>query len=96
MNRSTWVREWIMWKEYRNYFPINLVKTAELDPKRNYLLTSHPHGILSSGAFCSFGTEGNQVSSVFPGISMHILTLPLNFYLPFYREFCLSLGKTFI
>ena len=29
---------------------------------RNYLLCSHPHGVLSAGAFCCFATEGTNFS----------------------------------
>ena len=31
---------------------------------RNYLLCSHPHGVLSAGAFCCFATEGTNFSGV--------------------------------
>ena len=31
---------------------------------RNYLLCSHPHGVLSAGAFCCFATEGTNFSEV--------------------------------
>ncbi|XP_021948768.1 diacylglycerol O-acyltransferase 2 [Folsomia candida] len=85
-------KNWVLWKYYVRYFPIKLVKTAELDPKRNYLLASHPHGILASGTFASFSTEANKVSTVFPNIQFNMLTLPLNFYLPIYRELCLGHG----
>lgn len=88
------MRRWRMWYHYKNYFPIKLVKTCELDPKRNYLLCSHPHGILSSGAFVSFFTEGNDVSNVFSGLTIHGITLWVNFMIPLFREWCLALGKT--
>lgn len=29
-----------------DYFPIDLVKTAELPPNRNYLIAACPHGII--------------------------------------------------
>ena len=32
------------------YYPVELVKTAELDPKKNHLISCHPHGILCFGA----------------------------------------------
>ena len=35
------------------------VKTADLDPSRSYLLGSHPHGVLCSGAVSAFATEGS-------------------------------------
>ena len=31
---------------------------------RNHLLCSHPHGVLSAGAFCCFATEGTNFSGV--------------------------------
>merc|ERR1719284_608927 len=49
-----WARNWRIWKWYADYFPIKLVKTAELDPTRSYLLGSHPHGVLCSGAVSAF------------------------------------------
>jgi len=52
-----WVRNWPLWRHFCNFFPIKIVKTAELDPKQNYLLGSHPHGILCTGAVGAFGTE---------------------------------------
>lgn len=43
---SAWVRSWSVWKHAQNYFPVDLVKTAELPPDRNYLICAFPHGIL--------------------------------------------------
>lgn len=90
--RSEWVRKWQMWKNYAAYFPINLVKEKDFDPKFNYIVGSHPHGILCSGAFCNFATEGTNVSKVFPNIQFSLTTLSAQFVLPFYREFFLSSG----
>lgn len=91
--RSNWVRNWKLWQRYCAYFPIKLVKTVDLDPKKNYLFGSHPHGILCSGAFGNFATEGSNVSQVFPGITMHLLTLEGHYSLPFYREYVMCSGK---
>jgi hypothetical protein len=33
-----------IWKLFTGYFPVNLIKTADLDPTKNYLLGIHPHG----------------------------------------------------
>lgn len=71
---------------------MKLVKEAEFDPKFNYILGSHPHGILCSGAFCNFATEGTEVSKVFPGITFTLTTLSCQFILPFYREFFMTSG----
>lgn len=90
--RWTWVQKWSMWKDYASYFPVKLVKEAELDPKFNYFIGSHPHGILCSGAFCNFATEGTNVSQVFPGITFTLTTLNCQFVMPFYREFFMTSG----
>ncbi|CAG7833503.1 unnamed protein product, partial [Allacma fusca] len=90
--RSKWVRDWGLWKHYCNYFPIYLVKTAELDPRRNYLFGSHPHGVLCSGAFGCFATEGVQFSQVFPDITPHLLTLEGHYSFPVYRDYIMCAG----
>jgi hypothetical protein len=33
-----------LWKWFSDYFPIRLMKTVDLDPKKNYLFGYHPHG----------------------------------------------------
>jgi len=81
-----------LWKHYVNYFPIRLVKTSELDPDKNYILGSHPHGLLASGCFGAFATEGADVSKVFPGLEVHVHTLAVNFWFPLNREWILGLG----
>ena len=43
-------RSWRVWKLNAAYYPVTLVKTAELDPKKNHLVSCHPHGILCFGA----------------------------------------------
>jgi len=94
--RSGWIRNWfrnhIFWKYFVRYFPIRLVKTEDLDPQRNYLIGSHPHGICSAGAFGAFATEGADFSLKFPGISPHMHTLAMNCLGPLHREWILGLG----
>nr|XP_057924094.1 2-acylglycerol O-acyltransferase 1 isoform X3 [Doryrhamphus excisus] len=46
--RSHWVRSWSIWEYFRDYFPVKLVKTVDLDPKKNYIFGFHPHGLVSS------------------------------------------------
>lgn len=91
--RWDWVRKWQLWKNYAAYFPINIVKEKDLDPKFNYIIGSHPHGILCSGAFCNFATEGTNISKVFPNILFSMTTLSAQFVMPFYREFFMSSGS---
>jgi len=68
------------------------VKTVDLDPSKNYLFASHPHGILCSGAFSSFATDSHDVRKVFPGLTFSVLTLEMNFKFPLLRDLLLSLG----
>ncbi|XP_066435887.1 diacylglycerol O-acyltransferase 2-like [Eleutherodactylus coqui] len=90
--RSEWVRSWSVWNHFRDYFPIKLVKTHNLPPGRNYIIGSHPHGILCIGAFCNFVTESTGFSQKFPGIRPHLATLAGNFRLPILREYMMSGG----
>ncbi|KAG0416724.1 hypothetical protein HPB47_006170 [Ixodes persulcatus] len=87
-----WVRRWLVWKYARDYYPVSLVKTGELDPNRNYIFGYHPHGISCVGAFLNFGTDATGVSELFPGITTVLLTLNVNVHCPFSRELCLLCG----
>ncbi|XP_033025401.1 2-acylglycerol O-acyltransferase 2-like [Lacerta agilis] len=90
--RSSWVRNWSVWGYFRDYFPMTLVKTVELDPSRNYLFGFHPHGVLVAGAFGNFCTEGTGFSALFPGLTPHLLMLPFWFKVPFFRDYIMSGG----
>ncbi|EMP40046.1 Diacylglycerol O-acyltransferase 2 [Chelonia mydas] len=90
--RSAWVRNWPVWKHFRDYFPIQLVKTHSLLPSHNYIIGAHPHGILCVGAFCNFITESTGFSEKFPGIRPFLATLAGNFRLPVFREYLMSGG----
>ena len=56
----------------RDYYPISLVKTTDLDPTRNYIFGYHPHGFLPDGLVISFGTKNLGFHNKFPGITPHI------------------------
>lgn len=86
------IRRWKFWDYYRDYFPISLVKTADLDPKQNYIFGSHPHGIMGSGAYCNFASEATGFGTLFPGIKPHLLTLATNFYWPILRGYTMACG----
>ncbi|XP_064900269.1 2-acylglycerol O-acyltransferase 2-B-like isoform X1 [Columba livia] len=88
--RSAWVRSWPVWNYFRDYFPISLVKTADLDPRRNYVFGCHPHGVLAAGAFANFCTEATAFGAKFPGLRPHVLTLPCWFRLPLLREYFMA------
>ena len=91
--RFNWLRNLPLWKHFAYYFPINLIKTAHLDAKKNYIFAFHPHGIMVASAFANFGTEGTGFSEKFPGITPYLLVLKCKFghlYL-FYDPFCIYL-----
>ncbi|NXE15353.1 MOGT2 acyltransferase, partial [Lophotis ruficrista] len=86
------IRNSVVWRYMRDYFPITLVKTAELDPRQNYLMGFHPHGVLAAGAFLNFCTEASGFSTLFPGITPHLMMLTLWFRVPFFRDYLMSGG----
>jgi len=90
--RISLVRRLSIWRYLRDYFPTKLVSTTELSPKRNYIMGYHPHGVIGTGAFVNFATEGSDFSKVFPGITPYLLTLKLLFKFPFFREVMMSFG----
>jgi len=93
--RIEWVRHCSFWKHLSNYFPVRIIKTAELDSEKgNYLLGSHPHGILCSGAFISLATEGAGWAKKFPNLVPNLLMLPAYFQVPGMREFMLLLAAS--
>ncbi|XP_022692203.1 2-acylglycerol O-acyltransferase 2-A-like [Varroa jacobsoni] len=90
--RAIWLRKLRLWKYMRDYYPVRLIKTAELPADRNYIIGYHPHGIIGSGAIVNFATEATRFSETFPGIVPYTLTLRMNFLFPFYRELPLLYG----
>ena len=65
-------RRFFLFKYIRDYYPITLIKTSELDPQKNYILGYHPHGIFTEGASMALGTEACGFSEKFPGIIPHL------------------------
>ncbi|XP_064409146.1 diacylglycerol O-acyltransferase 2-like, partial [Latimeria chalumnae] len=88
--RLDWVRRWTVWKHARDYYPVRIIKTADLTPDRNYILGYHPHGILCAGAFINFCTEATNFSKVFPGITSYLCTLVGLFRMPIYRDYIMT------
>ena len=75
-----------------DYFPVHLHKTCDLSADRPYIFGYHPHGIISLGAFCNFATEATGFEEKFPGINLRLLTLKINFRIPFYGIYLSLLG----
>uniref|UniRef100_A0A670XWM7 Acyltransferase n=1 Tax=Pseudonaja textilis TaxID=8673 RepID=A0A670XWM7_PSETE len=90
--RFSCVRNCTLWRYMKDYFPITLVKTVDLDPCKNYLFGFHPHGILVAGAFVNFCTEATGFSKLFPGLTPHMMMLNLWFRAPFFRDYLMSGG----
>lgn len=91
--RFAWIRQWATWRWCRDYFPIRLIKTSELDPNKNYICGYHPHGIVSFGALTCFCTDALNFSEVYPGMTPYTLTLDVQFKFPLTRDFLLSSGS---
>ncbi|XP_075891299.1 2-acylglycerol O-acyltransferase 2-A [Nelusetta ayraudi] len=90
--RSQWVRSWRVWDYFRDYFPLTLIKTVNLDSKKNYIFGFHPHGVLVAGGFGNFCTEATGFSRQFPGLKSHLLMLPFWFRVPFFRDYIMCGG----
>uniref|UniRef100_UPI00398E35F5 2-acylglycerol O-acyltransferase 1-like isoform X2 n=1 Tax=Pristiophorus japonicus TaxID=55135 RepID=UPI00398E35F5 len=90
--RSEWVRNWTIWSYFRDYFPIHLKKTTDLDPQYNYLFGFHPHGVLVAGAFGNFGSDATGFRKLFPGLTSYLCILPFWFKIPFYRDYIMCAG----
>ena len=54
---------WRVWRDLADYFPVQLHKTADLDPQGTYVFGFHPHGILCLSAWVSFATEACDVGA---------------------------------
>ncbi|CAI5775561.1 2-acylglycerol O-acyltransferase 1 [Podarcis lilfordi] len=90
--RSKWVRNWTVWRYFKEYFPIQLIKTSDLDPSQNYLFGFHPHGVLVAGAFGNFCTEYTGFKKLFPGLTPYLHILPFWFRCPFFRDYIMCAG----
>ncbi|KAI8075054.1 diacylglycerol acyltransferase type 2A [Gongronella butleri] len=90
--RIEWLRRLSLWNYFADYFPVSIIKEADLDPTKNYIFGYGPHGILAYGAVITFGTEGAGFSKLFPGIQTTLMTLHSNFKIPFHRDYLLGLG----
>ncbi|XP_059049698.1 2-acylglycerol O-acyltransferase 2-A-like, partial [Achroia grisella] len=91
--RWEWVRNWAWWRYYCEYFPMNLIKTTELDPSKNYLFACFPHGVVSTGILGLFNTNALNFYKVFPGMTPHFITLRGHFLVPFFRDLIMAMGS---
>ncbi|XP_051540571.1 diacylglycerol O-acyltransferase 2-like isoform X4 [Myxocyprinus asiaticus] len=92
--QTKFVRSWEVWRHFRDYFPVKLVKTAELSPSKNYILGCHPHGIMCVGAFTCFSTDHSGFAKTFPEVRPTLAILAGLFHLPLFREYIMCAGLT--
>ncbi|EPY27166.1 2-acylglycerol O-acyltransferase 2 [Strigomonas culicis] len=85
-----------IWRHYKDYFPVRLVipraTRRRFDRQKNYLFGYHPHGIHTFGAISCFGSEANDFSKLLPGIRVHLQTLGVNYYIPFWAYLMSIIG----
>ncbi|KAJ3179121.1 diacylglycerol O-acyltransferase 1 [Geranomyces variabilis] len=91
-DRWAFIRQWSFWRGFGEYFGAELVKTAELDPAKNYIFGYHPHGIYAYGLFPNFITQYSGFAKKFPGITLRFSTLDINWSIPIWREIQMGLG----
>lgn len=90
--RVQWIREGRVWNYFVDYFPMKLIKTAEVSPDKNYIFATHPHGVMCHSHFGNFATEGTGFSKLFPGLTPHLLTLGGQYAFPFFRDYFMMSG----
>ena len=72
---ANFMRRLSIFKQIRDYYPISLIKTTELNPQKNYIFGYHPHGVFCEGAAIGFATEALGFSDKFPGITPHLAVI---------------------
>ncbi|GAB6029646.1 Diacylglycerol O-acyltransferase 2 [Chamberlinius hualienensis] len=91
--RLRWLRN-IAWIRYSgNYLPLQLIRTTPLDPNKNYIMGSHPHGVFGMGTFFNFNTDITQFDKKYPGITPHLISIDILFMLPIIRDVLILLGN---
>ena len=86
------VQSWSLWKYFTSYFHGKLVMKCRLDPNRNYIIANHPHGLYCINIIANILANYNFKLN-FPFVKLRVATLPINFFLPIWREFCLGIGS---
>ncbi|ETL78241.1 hypothetical protein L917_20942, partial [Phytophthora nicotianae] len=75
----------------KRYFSGKIIRMAPLDPKKQYVLSFHPHGITpTSVMWLQFNTEWREL---FPNFYAHILTASIMHALPLARDILQFLGS---
>jgi 2-acylglycerol O-acyltransferase 2 len=80
-----------IWQYFAGYFSAQLVKTADLDPNRKYILGYSNHGVYAFSLMTNVFHNRN-FNKLFPGIHLMGCTLPANFWLPIWRDYLLGVS----
>ncbi|GAB6029648.1 Diacylglycerol O-acyltransferase 2 [Chamberlinius hualienensis] len=91
--RLKWLRDLVLARYVQDYLPIRLIKTSPLDPHKNYVMGSHPHGIYGLGVFFNFNTDVTGFDKEYPGITPHLISLDSLFLLPAIRDALICFGN---
>jgi Diacylglycerol acyltransferase len=100
-NKNHLTRNWLCFKYVAAYFPIKLHKTVDITNTLNesgkqskaFLFLYQPHGVIGMGANTAINTNGCNFDELFPKLGVHYgVTLDVPFYVPFLRDFMISLG----
>ncbi|KAJ8971207.1 hypothetical protein NQ314_000809, partial [Rhamnusium bicolor] len=84
------IKSWSWWKYKCNYYPLRYEKLpgVKLDLKKNYLMCCFPHGVLCNGFLNAFVVADTKYFKH----QSHVVTLSLQFKLPFIRDLLLGMG----
>lgn len=100
-NKNYDTRNLLCFKYVAAYFPIKLHKTVDItnalheseNQRKAYLFLYQPHGVIGMGANTAINTNGCNFDELFPNLGVHYgVTLEVPFYVPFLRDFMISLG----
>jgi hypothetical protein len=97
------LRNWSCFKYLASYFPIRLHKTCDISSdntkdgkqqmKQSYIFLYQPHGVIGMGVSTAINTNGCNFDTIYPNLSLRCaVTLDVPFYIPFLREFIITLG----
>ncbi|XP_065213887.1 2-acylglycerol O-acyltransferase 2-like [Planococcus citri] len=87
-----WLRNSRIWNYYRDYFPVRLVKTADLAADKNYVFCVYPHGVASVASLLNFQSNATHFDDLYPGIDPYLVVLNVNYRIPFTKDIWLALG----
>ena len=71
-SHSEFMRKLPLFNLVKDYYPMSLEKTADLDPQKNYIFGYHPHAYISEGAVIAFQTDALGFRDKYPGIKPHM------------------------